>query len=375
MTPEVATALTNMGNTIVSAGIGASSSLLNYGLQRRLLAEQRKENFNYNEKAAENADKRQRAQYNDLYSPKALLGQYAAAGLSPSMMLSGGAPVVGQSSAQGNMSASLSGPYPSFQPIDPLSFAQIANINANTKKTEAETDNISKDTELKGQEIINIIADTNNKKITNRILSAEADLAELEFSTNLQTAQATIRMAYSNAEKAAQEARSLAVKADLDEATFDCAYQMAYANLNNTLTDTALMKSEIGVNKAQIKEIAERIRNSQWQTWAIEKTQNREDAFFAWDKAKFAAEVEMWAKEQNIELTKAQMEMVSYLVGYVCNVATAGMANATKIKTTDMYTKTQKDIATTPKTTHTQNYTINKKGRKVIRGGSYKQQN
>lgn len=338
-----------MANELGAAGIAAGASVANTLINQAFAEHNRIRNFHYNEKAADNADKRQRKQYEDLYSPKALLKQYAAAGLSPSMMMSGGQSAVGQSSAQGNQSSGIQGPYPNAQLIDPMQAAQIANINADTKLKQSQTENTETDTALKGQEIINIIADTNNKKITNRILSAEADLAELEYSTSLQTAQATIRMAYSNAEKAANEARSLAVKADLDEATFDCAYQMAYANLDNVLTDTALQKSEISVNKAQIKEIAENIRNSQWQTWATEKEQNRKDAIFQLDKEKLEAEVKMFIMGQNVELTKAQMEMVSDLVGYVCNFATSAMSNTTKLKQTELYTQTQKELANKPR--------------------------
>ena len=339
----------NIAAALGTAGMNLGGNIANTLIEQAFAEHNRKRNFEYNEKAADNADKRQRKQYEDLYSPKALLEQYAAAGLSPSLMMSGGQSAIGQSSAQGNQSSGIQGPYPNAHLIDPLQAAQIANINADTKLKESQTDNTRTDTELKGQEIINIIADTDNKKVTNRILSAESDLAELEFSTSLQTAQATIRMAYANAEKAANEAKSAAVKADLDEATFDCAYQMAYANLDNVLTDTALQKSEIKVNKAQIKEIAERIRNSQWETWAIEKEQNRKDAIFELDKEKLQAEVKMFIMEQNIELTKAEIEMVSDLVGYVCNFATSALSNTTKIKQTELYTKTQKEIANKPR--------------------------
>lgn len=332
----------NNKNAWFPSVLGAATSIGGTLLNQAFAEKNRERNFYYNEQAAKNADMRTRMLYNDLYSPAAQMKQLREAGLSPSLMYQNGG---GNAGASGAQSAGLQGPYPSAQSLDPLTFAQIANINADTKVKENQAENIGTDTELKGQQIINIIADTNNKNVTNRILSAEADLAELEFATDLQTAQATIRMAYANAEKAANEARSAAVKADLDEATFDCAYQLAYANLDQTLTDTALMKSEIGVNKAQIKEIAERIRNSQWQTWATEKEQNRKDAIFELDKARLHAECKKWAAEINVRLTEAQLEMVSDLVGYVCNFATAGLSNATQIKQTEMYNTTKKEIA------------------------------
>ena len=328
----------------LSAGIQAAGQVANTLIEQAFAEHNRERNYYWNEKAADSADQRQRKQYQDLYSPQAQMEQYQAAGLSPSMMMSGGQSATGTSSAQG-AKGGIDGPYPSSKIIDPMAIAQIANIKADTELKKSQAENTDKDTELKGQEIINLITEEGNNRERRRLIAAEADLAELEFSTNLQTAQATINAAYSNANKAASEARSAAVKADLDEATFEVAYQMAYANLDNVLTDTALAKSEIGVNKAQIKEIAERIRNSQWQTWSIEKEQNRKDAIFKLDKAKYESEIKRWAAEQQIELTGMKLDMVSDLVGYICNFATCGMGNATKLKQTEMYTKTQKKIA------------------------------
>lgn len=317
-------------NAWMPSVVGAASHLGGNVMNQIFAEHNRRQNFYYNEKAAENADQRTRELYEDLYSPQAQMKMIKEAGLSPSLYYQNAGGTAGQSGAQ---SQGINGAYPSAQVLDPLTFAQIANLNADTKKKEEEADNIDKDTELKGQQIINIIADTDNKKITNRVLSAEADLAELEYSVNVQTAQATIRMAYSNSEKAAAEARSLLVKADLDEATFDAAYQMAYANLDSILTDTALSKMEINLKKEQIKEISERVRKSMWETWQIEKEQNRKDAEFKFDQAKLKAQIQMWATEQNIELTGMKLDMVSDLLGYATNIATCGMTNATKILT------------------------------------------
>lgn len=354
-----------IGASLIEGGASIANTLINQAFAEV----NRKQNYYWNEKAADAADQRQRKQYQDLYSPQAMLKQYAAAGLSPSMMMSGGQSAVGGTpqGAQGG----ISGPYPNGQLIDPLAAAQIANVWADTKKKEAETDNISEDTDLKGQMILNLVADTKNKGVEHRLLTAQSELTEINAEENAMTLQTNIERAYHNTAKAASEARSSVVKADLDEATFQVAYEMAFANLDNTLTETKLLDSEIGVNKAQIKEIAERIRNSQWQTWTTEKEQNRKDAIFNFDKAKFESEVKMWAREQNIELTKAKLDMVSDLVGYVCNFATCGLSNVTKLKQTDMYTQAKKDIANTPKTSHSQNYRIDKKGNKVVTGGKY----
>lgn len=139
--------LTDAQSQALSAGISAAGTVTNSVFNQIFAEHNRKKNFEWNEKAAREADKRQRAQYFDLYSPQAMIEQYAAAGLSPSMMMSGGQSATGQSSAQGNQSAGIQGAYPSGQVIDPLQMAQIANINADTEGKK--TDNIIKDIERK----------------------------------------------------------------------------------------------------------------------------------------------------------------------------------------------------------------------------------
>lgn len=178
---------------IAAAGISAGASVVNNLITQSFAEHNRKRNFYYNEKAADNADKRQRQQYIDLYSPQALIEQYKAAGLSPSLMMSGGAPAVGQSSAQGNQSAGIQGPYPSSSPIDPVAMAQIANINANTEKTKAETSNIEQKTI--GQQLDNYITASNvnetleQAKLTTANLAAQlqqiiAETANIQWETN-----------------------------------------------------------------------------------------------------------------------------------------------------------------------------------------------
>lgn len=130
----------------LSSGISAAGSITNTAFNQIFAEHNRERNYHWNEKAAKKADQRQRAMYRDLYSPQAMLEQYAAAGLSPSMMMSGGQSATGQSSAQGNQSAGTQGAYPSGQIIDPVQMAQIANINADTKLKENEAANVSENT-------------------------------------------------------------------------------------------------------------------------------------------------------------------------------------------------------------------------------------
>lgn len=137
-----------LGQNAATMGVGAAidtgsqavSSLINQAFAEH----NRERNFYWNEKAAAAADKRQRKQYQDMYSPKAMLDQYAAAGLSPSLMMSGGQSAVGgnPSAAQGQ---GVQGAYPGMPAINPLAAAQVDLMKA-------QRDNLREDTTSKDLE-------------------------------------------------------------------------------------------------------------------------------------------------------------------------------------------------------------------------------
>lgn len=132
--------------TIFGAGANIALGALNNAWAEQQQAEARRQNYMYGEMAANNADLRTRALYNDFYSPKALLEQYREAGLSPSLMFGGTPGQGGQSGAMGTGAAGLGTP---FMPMSMLEGAQIANIAADTNKKKAEAANISEDTKIK----------------------------------------------------------------------------------------------------------------------------------------------------------------------------------------------------------------------------------
>lgn len=126
--------------------------------------------FNYylNEKAAKNADKRQRQQFHDLYSIQAQLKQIKDAGLSPSLMY-GGVP------SQGGASAPQGGTRGGGSYTTPLDTAMMTNI-----------ENTQADTNLKNAEADNLRADTTNKEIQNYIDNLTKDTSVQERQQNLQ---------------------------------------------------------------------------------------------------------------------------------------------------------------------------------------------
>lgn len=124
-----------------AANYGTAYAVNQWSKEREQIA--RKENFEYNEKAAQNADARTRSLYYDLYGPQAQLNQLKQAGLSPSLFYGDGGGISGQAGAMGAGSAGPMGPTFGISPFD---FSQLGKlmaetdlIKAQTKKTESET--------------------------------------------------------------------------------------------------------------------------------------------------------------------------------------------------------------------------------------------
>lgn len=132
-----------MNEALIGAGAQILGGVFNNMWADTRTKEDRYGNFRLNEISADRADARTRALYKDFYAPEALLKQYKAAGLSPSLMF-GGTP--GQGGLSGAKGGGPAGPQTPYMPISVLEAAQTANIAAMTKKTEAETKNIEAET-------------------------------------------------------------------------------------------------------------------------------------------------------------------------------------------------------------------------------------
>lgn len=128
-----------IGNALTSVGtFGLNNLFADWQASR---AAQR--NYEYGERAAQNADLRTRRLYQDIYSPSALLEQYQKAGLSPSMMYGGTPGQGGMSGAQGT-GAGISGV--PFAPLSLVDAAQAHALNAQAEKTQAETQKVKAET-------------------------------------------------------------------------------------------------------------------------------------------------------------------------------------------------------------------------------------
>lgn len=144
-----------------------------YWYNKELAEQARAENFKYNEMAADNADKRQRAQFADLYSIPAQMQQLKDAGLSPSLMY-GGTPSPG-GMATGQQGGGANGiPAPTYMPnSNVMAAASLANsvasanlMQAQAKEANAKANNLDKDSTIKELE-------ANLKQMSNAVYESE----------------------------------------------------------------------------------------------------------------------------------------------------------------------------------------------------------
>ena len=138
-------ALAGMGGSIAGTIVGGAMSLLGNYIQQKYYERNLKSQFDYNEQAAENADKRQRALYYDLYSPEAQKQMYINAGFSPSILYSGGATSSQGATPHGAQGAGANMSMPAMAPLSlntdlALTAAQIELMRSQARKNNVDAD-------------------------------------------------------------------------------------------------------------------------------------------------------------------------------------------------------------------------------------------
>lgn len=260
---------------IVDAAFNTVGNFISTAYNNRL-AEEREEkarlaNYRLNEKAAENADRRTRALYNDLYSVGAQMDQLKDAGLSPSIYASGGlAGMSGQTGAQGG---GTEGIYPNTYGINPIDVSQIRLNNAQANKLEEET-RTEAGTNQRGQtEIEKNLSQIQEILSQKGLNDAAAALANYqagyqEWYNNFCAANETsmsnklffdAEIAANQSEKLLYEAMLAGVQFEIAEDTKEEAKAQVRQDLENSIAQEAVFWSQVGLNKAQAKLAVARI--------------------------------------------------------------------------------------------------------------------
>lgn len=281
----------------IGAGVSGTFGIFNNIMAGIRESEARRENYEYGEKAADNADARTRALYENYQSPQALLRQYKEAGLSPSLMFANGAAGAG-GMTQGAQGAGATGVNPNIFGINVMEGAQLGLMQAQARKTNAEADTI----EGKNQ----------RGKLELQAKSLDNELQEYENYVASQTMQFNIEEAHQKAMKLGRESENIfwntehqKIDYDFKSETYKTRVDQVKQNFINTAAETLLKESQIKLNEAQTKALKEQLM----QGWEQLRLKGEEISV-----SKMSVENQKWMWEKEIDnfQKKLQQDMLQF---------------------------------------------------------------
>lgn len=234
-------------------------------------AKARAENYQYNEMAADNADKRQRQQWKDMYNIEAQMKQIKNAGLSPSLMYGGTPSPGGQATGQQGGGANGTGA-PTFTPIaNTAGIADLMDTMASAKLKEAQANAIEEKTPV---EITQLLAEAGLKEASKALAEAQTTTQELINYVKNATKDIDIKRIEIDAAKAAYEtnkayweAKNKELEFNFNTDTYDDRVQLIHEEKANLIQDTLLKISQGKLNEQKITESKAQIDRWISQTW------------------------------------------------------------------------------------------------------------
>lgn len=312
----------------VQAGLGAINNV--WAQQQQ--GEARRQNYLYGEMAAENADARTRALYNDFYSPQALMRQYREAGLSPSIMFGGTPGQGGASGAQGTGASGLGTPY---MPMSMIEGAEVANLMAQTEKTKAETATIE-GTNARGEAEINKIlveagateASKHYTKALTTFQTIENEIAENTKQWKEEEIRGQANIALQNAEKAMWEAKNAKLEFDFQNETYKTRVEQEQNKTTKLAADIALSRQTKQLTFQQEKLIHNQIEKMwwdaamKWQEFVLESSKVE----LSWNE--FDKDWQKFCAEMGLEYDKMEYDARKTLFQGVTDIIKTGAAAA-----------------------------------------------
>ncbi len=229
----------------MNAASGALNTLLGLGLQ--------KQSARLNEEAAQNADARTRALYNDLYSPQAQVEQLKKAGLSVGLMYAkSGMGGSGQAGAQ-----AAPAQFPNMNILDLMSAkmmqAQIKKTNAETDKIEQDTKATEKGIEKTDAEIESILTQNDLTKSKVAYQDLQNKLAQYEIQFKSETIETDIEQRKVELAKMVEDYRTAYINAERDEIKLDIENSTSAAKIRQELQKVVMNDLQIEMGKQNIK--------------------------------------------------------------------------------------------------------------------------
>lgn len=289
----------NTASGVIGGLIGLGQTALNNKYAKEMAAEDRRENFKYNEQAAENALARQTALIDKYYTPQAQVKQLQDAGLSTSLMYGAGGTTGTTSAPNGGGANGIQTKYNPMDLTSLMTIAQIKNLNAQTDKTEEETKTLGGKNERGAAEI---------KKIFNEAGAKEAEKAYIESNTALNKLTEYItentkdfsikkfeqecKTAEYFAQKTYYEAQNEKVEFDFNSETYKERVEQCKKNTQLLAKEIILKETQNKLTKEQITQIDALITQNWDKVWQT-------DDLIAMHKEQF---------EKNLEFLREQLE-------------------------------------------------------------------
>ncbi len=297
-------------------------------------------NFQYGEKAADAADRRQREQFKDMYSLEAQMRQIKDAGLSPSMFFSGG--LSGQGGANAPQGGGASGPIFNSSGIDPMSAAQVDLLEEQKRGLKIENDNkqsaIDADIALK-------LAQAGFNKASEAFTNVKKEREEIALEIDSATTEDQKKEIRSRANNmfwqswlTLYESRSAKAKAEVDEATIKTRVSAEIAANQKIISSIALDLSNIAKNKSSVAVDKATIENMIMQIALDAYKANTDRMSFVEQKKWYENQVKLGIQNiyKDLSISISQLEtteqgqwlnFISDTFGTICNtaVATAGL--------------------------------------------------
>jgi len=307
---------------IGGAAVSGLFGIMQQQISRNITAEDRRENYEYGEKAAENADQRTRALYEDFYSPKALLKQYKEAGLSPSMMF-GGTP--GQGGMSGAQAAGASGPQTTFVPASLIEGAQIANLIAQTRKTNAEADT-EEGKNQKGKLILqNLSVGINNQNLQGELLALEGMFKQVDYTIKTETAESVIQYNKYQVQQIEETVKAIKIDNTINSETQEEKIQIIRNTVLQQQADIMLKKSENNLKKAQVRLTNDQCKKILNDIVVDNIHINNETKQYYLNESQLQQQVHQWCELNNFKDKDQQIAIKGMILNFITENAKTGI--------------------------------------------------
>lgn len=300
-----------MGNDLLGSAINGATNFLtsmynNKQAEKREKAA-REENFKYGEMAADAADERARAQYNDLYSIKAQMQLAKEAGLSPSVYASGGLNGMAGHGAQGTGASGVS---PSVFGVNPVDVSQVRLNNAQARKLNAEA-TVQEETgiERANAEIKKLYQDTLSSEASTTYIQAQTEWQNLMNEFKNETWTYDIDTVKGNAQKVIDECTKLQVEIDQGENDLQLSYQTFWAKVEQEEKQVELMTEQILNAQKDLKLKEEQRKEIIAETKNIYYQMNLAYSRYWQDEKKLNAEIQNMKKKLVLDAKRYNLEL------------------------------------------------------------------